>query len=100
MSNTPDTTENDEEKQSEETIDEDLEKPENDGTEFEDCKNDQSEAELCEAKVKGLYENGWFTGKIQYFNEKMGRYRVLYDDNSEDYIGVEEIEGVELVLLD
>ena len=100
MSNTPDTTENDEEKQSEETIDEDLEKPENDGTEFEDCKNDQSEAELCEAKLKGLYENGWFTGKIQYFNEKMGRYRVLYDDNSEDYIGIEEIEGVELVLLD
>ena len=36
MSNTPDTTENEEEKQEEETLDEDLEKPENDGTEFED----------------------------------------------------------------
>ena len=40
MSNTPDTTENDEEKQEEEPLDEDLGKPENDGTEFEDCKND------------------------------------------------------------
>ena len=34
MSNTPDTTELDEEKQEEETLDEDLEKLENDGTEF------------------------------------------------------------------
>ena len=42
MSNTPDTTENNEEKQEEETLDEDLEKPENDGTEFEDGENDRS----------------------------------------------------------
>ena len=34
MSNTPGATENDEEKQEEEILDEDLEKPENDGTEF------------------------------------------------------------------
>ena len=37
MSNTSDTTENDAEKQEEKTLDGDLEKPENDGTEFEDC---------------------------------------------------------------
>ena len=55
---------------------------------------------LCGRKVKELYENGWCTGTIQYFNEKMGRYRVLYDDDSEDYIGIKEIEGVEIVLLD
>ena len=42
ISNTPDTTENNEEKQEEETLDEDLEKPENDGTEFEDGENDRS----------------------------------------------------------
>ena len=39
--NTPDTTENDEEKEEEETLDEDLQKPGNDGKEFEDCKNDR-----------------------------------------------------------
>ena len=100
MSNTSDTTENDEEKQEEETLDEDLEKPESDGTEFEDCENDWSENELCGRKVKGLYESGWFTKTIQYFSEKTGRYRVLYDDDSEDYMGIEEIEGVEIVLLD
>ena len=44
-------------------------------------------------------ENGWFTVAIQYSNEKMRRYRVLHDDDSEDYIGIEEIEGVEIVLL-
>ena len=41
MSNTPDTIDNDEEKQEEETLDEDLEKPENDGKEFEDCENER-----------------------------------------------------------
>ena len=97
---TPDTTKNDEEKQEEETLAEDLEKPENDRTEFEDCENCRIEDELCGRKVKGLYENGWFTGTIQYFNEKMGRYRVLYDDDSEDYIGIEEIKGVKIVLPD
>ena len=39
--NTPDTTENDEEKEEEETLDEDLQKSGNDGTEFEDCENDR-----------------------------------------------------------
>ena len=67
---------------------------------FEDYENGRSEDELCGQKVKGLYENGWFTGTIQYFNEKMGRNRVLHDDDSEDYIGIKEIEGVEIVLLD
>ena len=100
MSNTSDTTENDQEKQEEETLDEDLEKPESDGTEFEDCENDRSENELCERKVKGLYESGQFTETIQYFSEKTGRHRVLYDDDSADYMGIEEIEGVEIVLLD
>ena len=91
MSNTPNTTENDEEKQEEETLDEDLEKPENDGSEFEDCKNDRSDDELCARIVKGLYENSCFTGTIQYFNKKMG-YRVLYDDDSEDYIGRYQVD--------
>ena len=77
MSNTPDTTENDEEKQEEETLDEDWQKSENDGTEFKDCENDRREDELYGCKVKGLYEYGWFTGTIQYFNKKLGRCRVL-----------------------
>ena len=38
---TPDTTENDEEKEEAETLDEDLQKPGNDGKEFEDCENDR-----------------------------------------------------------
>ena len=99
-SNTPDTTENDEEKQEEETLNENWQKSENDGTEFKDCENDRSQDELYGCKVKGLYEYGWFTGTIQYFNKKLGKCRVLYNDGSEDYIGIEEIEGVEIVLLD
>ena len=77
-----------------------MKKHENDKTEFEDCENDRSEDEFCVCKVKGLYENGWFPGTIQCFNEKMGKYRVLFNDDSEDFIGIKEIEGVEIVLLD
>ena len=41
LRDTPDTTENDEEKEEAETLDEALQKPGNDGKEFEDCENDR-----------------------------------------------------------
>ena len=65
MSNTPDTTENDEEKQEEGALDEHLEKPENDRTEFEDCENHRSEHELCGRKVKGCIKT---VGLLEKFN--------------------------------
>ena len=100
MSNTSNATENDEEKQEQETLNEDLEKHENDLTEFEDCENDRSEDELCGRKVNELYENGWFTGTTQYFSEEMESYRVLYDDDSDDQTGINETEVIEIVLRD
>ena len=30
----------------------------------------------------------------------MSKYRVIYADGSEDYISVEDIEGVEIMLID
>ena len=37
--------------------------------------------------------------KREYHNEIMSKYRVIYADGSEDYISVEDIDGVEIMLL-
>lgn len=60
------------------------------------CYND----ELVGRSVKALYENGWFTGKIKYFNQKICRYLVLYKDKSTDLIDISCIDGVEMILID
>ena len=56
--------------------------------------------ELCGRQIKALYENGWFMGQIQYFNKTLAKYRVTYSDDSEGYIGIDDIDGVEIMLLD
>ena len=60
------------------------------------CTND----ELCGQKIKALYENGWFVGKIEDWNKRVGKYRIPYTDDSEYYIVTADIDEVEVVLLD
>ena len=48
--------------------------------------------------TRGLYEAGWAQGKISYYNLKFGKYKVDLKSDS-DYIGHEEIDGVELILV-
>ena len=50
-------------------------------------------------KIKALYENGWFVGKINYYNKLLEKYYVLYEDDTEDYISLDDIDGVEVQLL-
>ena len=50
-------------------------------------------------KIKALYKNGWFVGKINYYNKLPEEYYVLYEDDTEDYISLDDIDGVELQLL-
>ena len=33
---------------------------------------------LVGRKVTALYENGWFTGTIEYYNSKLREYKVNY----------------------
>ena len=44
------------------------------------------------------YEDGWETGSISYYNKELERYKVDYKEDS-DYIGPDEIDGVEIMLL-
>ena len=50
-------------------------------------------------KIKALYENGWFVRKINYQNKLLEEYYVLYEDDSEDDISLDDIDGVEVQLL-
>ena len=41
---------------------------------------------IAEKKFCALYENGWFECDIEYYNENICKYHVLFNDYSEDYI--------------
>ena len=47
-------------------------------------------------KIKALYENGWFTGTIMYYNVTLNEYIVKFEDNTEDYITLDDVDGVEM----
>ena len=50
-------------------------------------------------KIKALYENGWFVGKINYYNKLLEEYYVLYENDTEDNISLDGIDSVEVQLL-
>ena len=53
---------------------------------------------FVDRRIKALYENGWFVGEINYFNKSLEEYHVSYEDKTEDYISLEEVDGVEVQL--
>lgn len=67
-----------------------------------DIENDRVyDADLVGKRICGMYEaSGWHTGTIQYFNVKLQKYLLLFEDNSTDLIKKEEIDGVELYFED
>ena len=50
-------------------------------------------------KIKALYENGWFTGTIKYYNKLLHEYNVVYSDDTGDYISIQYIDSVEVQLI-
>ena len=85
----------------EDIIEEDEEEPDDQGSEWLDNEEDRyRDDELCGRQIKALYENGWFMGQIEYFNKTLAKYRVMYSGDNEDYIGIDDIGGVEIMLLD
>ena len=53
---------------------------------------------LVGIKVTALYENGWFTGTIEYYNVKLKEYKVNYLDNTSDFVSPHDFDGVEVIL--
>ena len=68
-SNLPDSSYGEDEDH-EEVLNADIEHPPDEVLEWEDLEIDRSyDDELCECKLKALYDHGWFIGKIKYYNE-------------------------------
>ena len=56
---------------------------------------------LVGTQIRGLYEgSGWHTGTIEYYNSELDKYLVLFEDESEDLIKVEDIDGVDMKFMD
>lgn len=54
---------------------------------------------LVGRKIRGLYEDGWHVGTLDYFNTKFEEYHIQFLDSSEDdYIKSTDIDGVEMIL--
>ena len=55
------------------------------GEEFEDNIADRIfHHELVGKQVKGLYENGWFIEKIQYFNSRLDEFKIaVFNDENQ-----------------
>ena len=52
-------------------------------------------------KICGLYEgSGWHTGSVKYYNSKLDKYLLVFEDQSTDLIKEEDIDGVELYFSD
>ena len=43
--------------------------------------------------MRAHYDNGWFDGKVGYYNTLLGELKIDFDDNSVDYINPEDIGG-------
>ena len=45
------------------------------------------------------YDYDWFTGVATWFNVTMAKLRWEFDDGSDDYIALDEINGIEIICL-
>ena len=50
--------------------------------------------------ITASYYDDWHTGEIMWYNTKQAEYRVLYEDSSEDYITLDDIDGIDIIFID
>ena len=75
-----------------------MEVPENEGEEYDGHCDDCTETPTyCGKKIGVLYENGWFEGDIEYYDKNICKYHISFHDVSEDYIGEDHIDMIEVV---
>ena len=57
-------------------------------------------AKLVGKKIRALYSGEWQTGTLKYYNRKLDKYLLAFDDDSNDWISEAEIDGVETFFVD
>ena len=55
--------------------------------------------ELVSMKVNVLYEYGWTTGEVEYYNKALQEYKVMFCDGSSDYIPADDIGGEDVQVI-
>ena len=53
---------------------------------------------IVKNKFCARYENGWFEGDIEYYNENICKYHVSPNDGSDVYIGEDDIDMIEVIV--
>ena len=65
-----------------------------------DLENDRIRTHpLKNRKLKILYDK-WEIGKITCYDKKFNEYRVKFEDGTDDHINLDDVNGVEVILLD
>ena len=54
---------------------------------------------LKNRKLKVLYQN-WHVGTITWYNKVLDEYRIEYEDGTDDYINLDDADGIEIILLE
>ena len=44
-----------------------------------------------------VLENGWFEGRILYFNTQICEYHILFNDGTTDYVAAEYFDGIDFI---
>ena len=60
---------------------------------------DRREDHVLESRFLSVKYDEWYLGTITWYNERLAKYRVVFHDGTEDYIGMEEIDGENIVLI-
>ncbi len=55
------------------------------------------EPQFVGKKFNVHYDYGCFVGVASWFNVKLQKLRLSFDDRSDDYIAVDEVDGIEIM---
>ena len=93
--------EGEEEEEEDEILVEESDNPDpSDIAELEDKECDRFYDDECIGReVRALYENGWFTGEIIYFNTVLAKHLVEYADSSTELVDIEDFDDTTMILL-
>ena len=55
---------------------------------------------MLNRKIRAFYVNGWHQGTIEWYNSKIDQYQVLSPDGTNDYVELDDIDGIMVILED
>jgi hypothetical protein len=76
---------------------------EDDGLE-EDRIDDESDRDhdhaMVDRRIRALYADVWYTGVVTWYNTKLNEFHLSFEDGSEDYINIDDVNGTDMMFDD